>query len=89
MNTGKYNLERYVIENAHSFAGAIHNMSNCLNKNNNIKSYLRIRPNKNIPFMPFDIHHNQTILYDRSMYKFDYIFPPESLQSQIYEVVGK
>ena len=45
-------------------------------KHNNIKSYLRIKPNKNVPFMPFHIHHNQTIVYDRSLYKFDYIFPP-------------
>lgn len=48
-------------------------------KYGNIKSYLRIKPNKSV-FMPFGIYNNQTIVYDRSVYKFDYIFQQQTQQ---------
>lgn len=35
------------------------------------------------------MYNNQTIICDRSVYKFDYIFEPDTLQNKIYEVAGK
>jgi len=35
------------------------------------------------------MYNNQTIICDRSVYKFDYIFEPETKQDKVYEVVGK
>lgn len=49
-------------------------------KGSNIKSYLRIKPNKNTTFKPMEIYNNQTIICDRSVYKFDFIFEPETPQ---------
>lgn len=39
--------------------------------------------------MPFDIYNNQTIICDRSVYKFDFIFQTDTLQNKVYEIVGK
>ena len=67
-----------------------------IQKSNNIKSYLRLKPNKNVSFLPIDIYNNQTIVCDRSVYKFDFIFDQSTeqvryylTQKKIYQIVGK
>jgi len=44
------------------------------NKGLNIRSYLRIKPNKTPVSMPLEMYNNQTIICDRAVYKFDFIF---------------
>ncbi len=39
-----------------------------------------MKPNRNVSFLPFQIYNNQTIVCDRSVYKFDFIFESETQQ---------
>jgi hypothetical protein len=39
--------------------------------------------------LPIDIYNNQTIVCDRAVYKFDYIFQSQTPQNEVYELVGK
>ena len=45
-----------------------------------IKSYLRIKPDKNVSFAPFEVYNGQRVIIDRWAYKFDRVLEANARQ---------